>query len=577
MGTSGARKGFKIFSINTTVRNPLRNDDFLKIFLPYNNKVFDSKTKLEFYKLLIRNKVYKSIHLTQRIQDKYLKGEALEDYEVNEILKLNPQKTGFEGRSMTQLRALKDQGLLIFEGKVKTPIIKLSKLADDYLRNKVTPANLYSKLFLGLHSNNPQRRSLFNKSRPFLNMIFVMNELKRIFGNERISFLEFGVFVLTMKDCDFKSVTTEIEKYRKKNGFKFNKNDINFYLNKNNTVIYTQKTILDYADEVFRKFEMTDLVSESRNPAIRFINYKHFNSVKINLILSSDNYEFFDFIANKDYEDFLYSYQLPWMNEEAQRKLVIDKSKKLNINLDSLKSSNETNLIEQESELDKLYSNNIIKKIISDYDFIFLEKELNILSGRDNSTSKFDDKIPEPLRLEYLLSLLMGVKFGTNILLPNLILSEDGFPISHAPGNKPDIVFESPSSNNAIILEPTMIRNRAQQENNETTTVARHLNDIKKLRKKLYRGTMIAPYIHRDTLQFFLFTSQKEDVKLIPMSIGFFLKILMTEKSNQFDEFIVNFDNFFDEIKKLSFDDILLVINNDNSPYINKFFSHTHG
>ncbi len=577
MGTSGARKGYKIFSINTTVRNPLRNDDFLKNFLPYNNKKFDSKTKIDFYKVLLRNKVYKSINLTQKIQEKYQIDEPLEDLEVIEIMKLNPQKTGFEGRLMTQLRALKDQGLLIFEDKVKEPKIKLSKLADDYLKNKITPVNLYSKLFLGLHSNNPQRRSLLNKSRPFLNLLFVMNELKRIYASERISFLEFGVFVLTMKDCDFKNIALEIEKYRKKNGFKFNSNDINAYLIKNTIVLYNQKTIIDYADEVYRKFEMTDLISEMRNPAIRFIIYKQFNLVKVNLILSSEKFQFIDFNTNEEYENYLYDFKLPWANEEAQRILIIDKAKKLNINLDSLSSHNTESLTEKESELDKLYTNNIIKKIISDYDFDLLEKELKILSGRDRSISKFDDKIPEPLRLEYLLALLMGVKFGTKTLLPNLILSDDGFPISHAPGNKPDIVFESDLSNNAIILEPTMIRNRAQQENNETTTVARHLNDIKKIRKKIYRGTMIAPYIHRDTLQFFLYTSQKEDVKLIPMSIVFFLRILVEETSNQFDEFINHFDNFFNEIKKLSIDDILLVINDDTSPFINKFFSQTHG
>ena len=32
MGTAGDRTGYKVFSINTTIRNPARNYDFLKVF-----------------------------------------------------------------------------------------------------------------------------------------------------------------------------------------------------------------------------------------------------------------------------------------------------------------------------------------------------------------------------------------------------------------------------------------------------------------------------------------------------------------------------------------------------------------
>lgn len=42
MGTSGARIGYKIFSINTTIRNPKRNFDFLEAFSKYDGKVMNN-------------------------------------------------------------------------------------------------------------------------------------------------------------------------------------------------------------------------------------------------------------------------------------------------------------------------------------------------------------------------------------------------------------------------------------------------------------------------------------------------------------------------------------------------------
>ena len=48
MGTAGNRKGYKVFSINTTIRNPKRNRDFLAIFEPFNGKIFDEQTAYNY-------------------------------------------------------------------------------------------------------------------------------------------------------------------------------------------------------------------------------------------------------------------------------------------------------------------------------------------------------------------------------------------------------------------------------------------------------------------------------------------------------------------------------------------------
>jgi hypothetical protein len=70
-------------------------------------------------------------------------------------------------------------------------------------------------------------------------------------------------------------------------------------------------------------------------------------------------------------------------------------------------------------------------------------------------------------------------------------------PISHAPGNHGDIYVYSDAIN--WLIEVTMIRNKQQQLNSETTSVIRHLEED-------YRDSylsFVAPYIHADTRAFY--------------------------------------------------------------------------
>ena len=43
----------------------------------------------------------------------------------------------------------------------------------DRYENNDNIENVYSKAMIGLHANNPQRITIFNESRPFLNLLFV--------------------------------------------------------------------------------------------------------------------------------------------------------------------------------------------------------------------------------------------------------------------------------------------------------------------------------------------------------------------------------------------------------------------
>ena len=184
MGTAGNRPGFKVYSISTTIRNPRRNTEFLEVLRDFNKKELTSNIKEEIYFELIRRGIYQVNNLNNNIKEKYEENILLTDSEILEIAKNNPQKTGNQGRLMTQIRALKDTGLLTLTGKRNFPQMEISHLGQKLL-NHDNIENVYSKAMIGLHAKNPQRKTIYNESRPFLNLLFVINELNKKIENNK--------------------------------------------------------------------------------------------------------------------------------------------------------------------------------------------------------------------------------------------------------------------------------------------------------------------------------------------------------------------------------------------------------
>lgn len=540
MGTSGNRVGFKVFSINTTVRNPQRNLEFLEHFQKFNGLVFDNKVKMLYLIELVKNGVYKFSNISNTIKEKLDNDIALNEAEIKEAFENNPQATGFSGRVMTQLRALKDQGFLIFSND-KNPTITMTNLAFELISRKTIITDIYAKIMIGLHSNNPARTSLLNKSRVFLNTIFVIDLLKNEWnklGKEAKGILrhEFKSFVLGMKDCDYRQCVSEILSYRKIYGLEENKDYIEDYLfSKQGLERVTYTTLNDYADEVFRKFEMTGLLVARGVAKYTYYDFSSFEYKKIeSLLIEYKDYSCKEFDSAGEYIAFLDNIKLPWIESQAVRKAVIkQKAKNLNV---AIKDDEFDNLNNLENKLNQTFYQQALKSKIEVSQIDTLLNELRILASGAQEKSSLDN-IPEPLRLEYLLALILGKKYGSTNLESNLIYNENGEPLSYAPAGKADLLYENFS------FEATMIKNRNQQLNSETTSVARHFYESKKQNALEQRAMLIAPYIHWDVALFFKFCAKEFDSKLAPISISSF--ITLVEKSATFSEFSANFDRLF--------------------------------
>ena len=524
---------FNTFSFDTTIRNPQRNIDFLQVIDKIDGKVLDEKSLLIYWYEAIGKGIYRPQNVNAEVRNKLLKGESLSENEIKKIMQDNPQKVGgFEGRAITHFKALHSQLLLIYDKQSK--LVRISKIGRELLEHTHDVQNIYTKIMLGIHFGSPIRKEN-NRARVFLNTIFVIDLLKKQWaklGNKSKGILKHEcVFVLGMKDCDYKQCVSEILTYRKMYGLKEHKEYIENYCVNNGLKHLKYDTRKDYVDEVFRKFAMSGLIIARHN----YYDFSSFEYKKIESILQYyKDYAFMEFSDIYEYIDFVYSITLPWIeNNEVRKQIATQKAKELDM---SLEDSDFNDLALLENKLNQTFYQKALDGKIQVSQIDTLLKELRILASLTQEKSSLDN-IPEPLRLEYLLALILGKKYGSNNLESNLIYNENGEPLSYAPAGKADLLYENFS------FEATMIKNRNQQLNSETTSIARHFYESKKQNALEQRAMLIAPYIHWDVALFFKFCAKEFDSKLAPISITSFIWLI--EKSATFKEFSANFDRLF--------------------------------
>lgn len=543
MGTAGNRKGFKVFSINTTIRNPKRNRDFLTLFVPFNGKVFNKECSYEYLYELIKHGIYQVSDISTEIKNKWEKEIELSSEEIHQAIKNNPQACGLHGRVMTQLRSLKDQGFLMFETiKKGNIIITITALGQDIIDNIKDPTIAYTKAMIGLHAKSPARTTIWNKSRPFLNTLFVIDEVNRqwsALGNipKGILMHEFATFVLSMKDCNYMDAANKIIAYRQKFKSNANKKAIEDYLANENIlpINYERSLLRDYPDDVFRKFEMTGLLKRHGSYNYTYIDFSTYNYSKVQEILKKYNgYTWEQFSNVQDYYSYLENQYIPWENDEfVRRKVVQEKARVLNMQL-----GNDIPLEQQEELLDRAFYTSALQKAVEKYDYSFIGKELLILAKGKKTKSELEN-ISEPLRLEYLLALYFGKRYGLKGLVSNIIYNEDGLPLHCAAGGKSDIIFHS-TSKDSYILEPTMITSKAQQLNNETSNIVRHVKEEEEKMHLRYRVMMIAPRVHSDIADYFQYRSDRDNLKIIPLSIE--RTIGLFQDSETLNQLGINYD-----------------------------------
>lgn len=553
-GVAGNRKGNKLYSFNTSIRVPDKNIEYLKILKNYEGKLFTKEVKEQVFKDTIQFGALTPTKMDATVKQKLNQGELLTDEELLKVMLENEPSNGFTGRVGDYVMALESQALVQRLGTERKYRIRITELGNKLLEDASYEQDIYTKAMIGLEYGSPVRDTAFNKSNPFLNTLFVINEMNKIYEKDNnykgITLFEFGVFVLTMKDCNYNKIVKNIVDYRKKHG---TKNDFSFakvYLKENDIQSYNKGTLYggsSYADEVLRKFKKTGLIVEKKGFKQRYINFNKHELAKIELLLDKyKNYRWKKFNDPDSYFEYMEKIILPWEESDSSYfRVVKDKAKVIDYEL-----GKETISQKEYEEINKLYYQFIFEN--NNYDEFPYERiktELKIIDKSVDESTLLGD-IEEYVRFEWFTTLLLASKFGKENVKGNLILDDNGYPLSQAPGGNADV--EILNDHFHYNIEVTTIRNRNQQLNAETTTVARHL--ASSLSEDIVdKAILVAPFIHEDTIRYYRFEAVDEGVTLVPITIDMLIKIV--DKAQSLKEFDIFVEEVAKKLKEESIED----------------------
>lgn len=486
---------YKQMSLETAVRNPERYKDILSILVEYENAVLNDENLLEIVTHLYREGIVSALRYDF---DRMSKSE-----QKNTVKKVNSTRRadggfpkGYASRFWTYVRTLSEFGFLYATYNEKLIISNIAKLLvkeeiDDQIAF-ATQAAIYNR-------KSPYRNvsNDYNYFKFITKALIKLNEMNRTLSYEQFVislFSKEGNVDDFIKEISINSFNDDISVYE--------------YLVENYQVNNKIGTVTkDYPDAVIRLLKITG-----------FISIKYAGKIKI--MINHDKLEFIEKIFSTDY---IFSDEQK-LNRSLFYKQFVVYSHQL------LKTTASWTVESQEDIHIKL------KKVVDEYNIDIPKISLLLTNFAAKKDREFK-YVPDPLKLEFYLSILLYLVYGQNhIVAPNYKVDSLGMPISHAPGNHGDIYVYSDVMN--WLIEVTMIRNKQQQLNNETTSVIRHLEEDE--RDSFL--SFVAPFVHPDTRAFY-------DNEIIRMLLNDKLVYLETYSIGDFVDKALN-NEIHDSMKK---------------------------
>lgn len=566
------------WSLSTTVRNPERLKSFLIALSEFEGKKFDKTQQANYFKSLIKYKLYKpnikETNEKSKLLKMYEEESYLTDEQIKEILSFvnyenkqykNDKDSIYAFRGRTAVSNLNKMGLAI--AKESEEKIIITELGKKLLKDECSLSEVMFRYFLKWQLPNPLERGYhdFNIN-PFiatLHIIDKVNKIEKECGNKPkgISKEEFALFIVTLTNYkNIDEVAKSIAEYRKKlntledksvfinNYFKETVMRV-FSIDKNNIKEINKKinNLIDYADSAIRYFRQTGFIYYRGNG--RYVDLSPTRKVELTELLKHFDGSIIHFNNEEEYIKYLADInkpELPWENREklieihANLKSTIEKlEKQINsLCFEKFYHSYDVNSLIIKEDDDNFKINKKIEELrdiikVLNIDFnILREKSMKNLDSYINILDNLSKgkKISEKnsaLDLEWYTALTLMALDDAEEIKPNLILGDDLLPIFTAPGNSGDIECYYKDFN--MLVEVTLLRNR-EQWFNEGQPVMRHLRDFENKFSKDTFCLFIAPSIHRDTLNTFWISIKYEyegkKQKIIPLTIQQYINIL---------------------------------------------------
>lgn len=512
------RPQYKQTAFDTAVRNPERYKEILDVLINFENIVLNDANLLIIVSALYKEGVVTSGGLDVSI---------LSDEELNEeVIKINNTRkadggfpAGYASRFWTYARTLCELGFVYAQYNQE---FKISNIAKLLINKEIDEQEAFSIQTMKYNRRSPYRNVLndFNFFRFILELLLYLRSKNRSLSYEQ--------FILATFSED-----GNVEKFLEiinNNTFPNYESVYNFvlanYKNGDYTCTNPKTVTIEYPDVVRRVFIISGFIS---------IKYQGIKLIQIN--------------ENKlDYiKDLL----------EINHSLSEDAKVNPRIYFQELEQKDNEYLaiINKYKNTDEIVPEIYINKLQTLIDEHRITEEIIINSLKNISHNIIEEfrEIPAPLKLEFFISLLIVLKYGTTLKVkPNYKADHLGKPYSHAPRNIGDIeVF---TSTVYWLIEVTLIRNKIQQLNHETTSCIRHLVSNERFNSYTHKYlSFVAPYIHEDTRTFYdyqlLFHKpSSKELFIKTYSIEEFIDITLTASNLQDMQDYTN--EFIKKIKK---------------------------
>jgi len=550
----------KPWSISTTIRNPERVRDFLKIFKLMEGEEWTSENQTKFQILLIQNRIYGFG------SQQFYRGLSKEDVKLIENLDKNitfeKAKEIFEKkdyrdspmRGRQSFSLLKKIGLVYLNEENK---IEISNSGEAFLKEDYNLTEIFFRSFLKWQLPNKATTDFKNKDgfniKPFLGILHLIKKVNELWeekgnnpvGLSRTEFLIFAHFLINYKDIE--SMAKKIIEYReekskvegKTNKKEFDKKyHLQFVsdflgIKDKKAIDKVIKNCKDYLDNTIRYFRVTGYIS-LRGGGF-YIDLEKSRGIEINLLLESDDASINNFKDKFEYDHYLENMnlpKLPWETEKILKKIAVELVKEIkklesetNLKKFKYKSLEKLNVVELRRYIQDLreYKSLLFGK--KDHDE---SQELNKLNEYIKNLKNIYELPNRALMLEKYITLGLNALNDAIKIKPNYSIGDDNEPKNTASGGKPDIECFYKEFNS--ICEVTLLTNRSQWFN-EGQPVMRHLRDFESENKnKPAYCLFVAPEIHRDTINTFWqsvkyeYEGRKQNI--IPLTINQFIGLL---------------------------------------------------
>ena len=524
----------KAWSISTTIRNPERIPDFVKVAERIEGRAWDDRTQEDFYAWAIAMRVVTPENANLSVNSIRLIEGVDEEIPFDKARKIFDEKKYEDPpmRGRQQMAPLSSNGLVSTEGN----IVKVTELGKLIIQDKVAFSELMLNFAFKFQVPQPEHRKYTKENgysiKPFtgsLALIDAVNKLWQDKGNNPVGLKweEFCTFVPTL--IDFQKIQkqaqliVDIREKVAKGKDQLDreaiwKSHVTTYLSsildarEKLDYVKLTDTLRDYGDNTYRYFSQSQFFKLRGGG--HYVDISEISAAQVKMLIENREFEPRHMASKSEYEKYvgdLTSFTPPWAlpkYAKIVKEQLEDLLEEKGIDIFHVTKQKIVytvpSMLREDPELvalrNALKAANVRSLISESMTPEFLEAcavDYERLASRLDVVGGLERRLKRPAQLEWITyKALLAINDLVEIK-PNYPTDDEGYPIFTAGAGVPDLeVFYSDFN---VIGEVTMLTNRDQWVA-EGQPVQRHLFEFaRKHPDKEAIGLFIAPVLHRDT------------------------------------------------------------------------------